>query len=420
VDRIHYDEAWYAYARFNPLYDGRYGMHRGPRSKDEATVSVTHSTHKLLAALSQASMIHIRCGKVPVEPGLFNEAFMMHTSTSPQYSIIASNDVAAKMMSDAGPALTDESIREAIDFRQEMLRVGQQLRARKPDTWWFTPWNTEQVDDVPFVDGPFVDAATDRLATSSEPWCLSPNASWHGFGDLGADYCMLDPIKVTVLTPGLNQSGKLEDWGIPAAIVSNFLATHGIVVEKTEPYSFLVLFSIGITKGKWGSLVASLLEFKELYDANAPLEQVLPHIVDANPERYQSLTIRELVDEMHQAIHDHDILSNMDRAFMQLPEPVLPPREAYGRLVHREVEQVPASKLCGRTLAVQVVPYPPGIPLLMPGERFTEQTAAIGDFLLGLQDFDAGFPGFEHDIHGVEVGRDHDGPPYYRLYCLSQ
>ena len=60
VDRIHYDEAWYAYARFHPLYEGRYGMHRGKRSKDDATVTVTHSTHKLLAALSQASMIHIR------------------------------------------------------------------------------------------------------------------------------------------------------------------------------------------------------------------------------------------------------------------------------------------------------------------------------------------------------------------------
>lgn len=95
VDRIHYDEAWYAYARFNPLYEGRYGMHRGERHADDATVTVTHSTHKLLAALSQASMIHIRSGKVPVKPELFNEAFMMHTSTSPQYSIIASTDVSA-------------------------------------------------------------------------------------------------------------------------------------------------------------------------------------------------------------------------------------------------------------------------------------------------------------------------------------
>lgn len=414
VDRIHYDEAWYAYARFNSIYEGRYGMHQGPRSPDEATISVTHSTHKLLAALSQASMIHIRCGRVPVEPGLFNEAFMMHTSTSPQYGIIASNDVSTKMMADAGPALTDESIREAIDFRQEMLRIGTQLRERDAETWWFAPWNAERVGDVPFID-----AAPDRLATDAEPWSLAPGASWHGYNGLSDGYCMLDPIKVTILTPGLSHNGELGPRGIPAPIVTSFLATRGIVVEKTEPYSFLVLFSIGITKGKWGSLVTELLKFKELYDSDASLEEVLPDLVEAYPERYGSATIKQLVEEMHHAISEHNILSNMDQAFEQLPEPVLPPREAYGRLVHGQVEQVRAAELCGRTLAVQVVPYPPGIPVLMPGERFTDETAAIGDFLVGLQDFDARFPGFEHEIHGVQVERGDDGKPYYMLYCVK-
>ncbi|MBT39627.1 MAG: arginine decarboxylase [bacterium] len=414
VPRIHYDEAWFAYARFNPIYEGRYGMHRGVRSDDDATVSVTHSTHKLLAALSQASMIHVRSGRVPVEPTLFNEAFMTHTSTSPQYSIIASTDVSAKMMDDAGPALTDESIREAIDFRQEILRIGRELRNRDADDWWFDTWQVDELDGRSFLD-----AKPDDLATAPEAWLLGPKASWHGFGDLSDRYCMLDPIKVTTLTPGVGPDGRLLDRGIPAAIVSRFLGGRGIVVEKTEPYSILTLFSIGTTKGKWGSLVAGLFEFKELYDANAPLSTALPELIAAHPQRYGGMGLCDLAGEMHDAIREHGILGSLDAAFETLPEPVLTPRDAYARLVHGEVEPVPAAQLEGRILAVQVVPYPPGIPLLMPGERFGAETRAVGDFLLGLESFDAQFPGFEHDTHGVEVKNDESGRPYYVLYCVE-
>lgn len=414
VDRIHYDEAWYAYARFNDLYEGRYGMHRGARSKDDATVTTTHSTHKLLAALSQASMIHIRSGRIPVEPALFNESFMMYTSTSPQYSLIASTDVSSKMMDDAGPALTEECLREAVDFRRAMLRVGRDLAARKPGDWWFQPWQPDRVDGRDFLD---VDPEV--LIRSREAWVLEPNADWHGFGDLGPRYCMLDPIKVTILTPGIDRRGSLEKSGIPAKIVSRYLGSRGIVVEKTEPYSILTLFSVGITKGKWGSLVAGLMGFKEQLDANAPLSAVMPDLVGAHPERYAGMGLRDLADEMHASYREFDILKNLDGAFSNLPEPVLSPRETFARLVRGEVEQVRASQLRGRTLAVQIVPYPPGIPLLMPGERFDEATRSVGDYLLGLEAFDGRFPGFEHDTHGVEVKRDANGKPYYVLYCLT-
>jgi len=413
VDRIHYDEAWYAYARFNPIYEGRYGMHRGARSDDDATVTATHSTHKLLAALSQASMIHVRSGRIPVEPSLFNESFMMYTSTSPQYSIIASTDVSTKMMDDAGPALTEECIREAVDFRKAMLRIGRDLDKRSKGDWWFQPWQPDKVNGRSFLD---VD--DDVLATSSEAWLLKPGEAWHGFGDLGERYCMLDPIKVTTLTPGVGNDGKLLALGIPAKIVSAFLGTQGIVVEKTEPYSMLTLFSIGVTKGKWGSLIAGFMRFKELYDANEPLERVFPDLVAAHPARYGNMGLRDLCSEMHEAFRKRDILGSLNAAFSELPEPVLSPRETFNRLVHGAVEKVPVAKLEGRILAVQVVPYPPGIPVLMPGERFGEATRAVGDYLIGLEAFDAAFPGFEHDTHGVEVERDETGRPHYTLYCL--
>lgn len=413
VERIHYDEAWFAYARFNPLYEGRYGMHRGERRKDDATVTVTHSTHKLLAALSQASMIHIRNGKGPVDPALFNEAFMMHTSTSPQYSLIASTDVSAKMMADAGDYLTDECLDEAIAFRQAMVQLHQEIVGRSARDWWFGVWQPDEVDGTPFVE-----ADAERLRRSSAAWVLKPNAEWHGFGDLGEDYCMLDPIKVTVLTPGLSRAGTIEPSGIPAPLVSSFLASHGIVVEKTEPYSMLLLFSVGITKGKWGSLVAGLMEFKRAYDVNAPLVQVLPALVDAHPDAYRDMGLKDLAAAMHAEMAATRVLECMDEAFTLLPDAVLSPHATYSQLVKRNIEKIPVSALLERIVAVQLVPYPPGIPIMMPGEKVTAKKRAVIDYLLALQHFDGRFPGFEHDTHGIEVERDGDGQPIYMTRCL--
>ncbi|SDH12300.1 arginine decarboxylase [Pseudomonas benzenivorans] len=414
VDRIHYDEAWYAYARFNPLYEGRYGMHRGERHADDATVTVTHSTHKLLAALSQASMIHIRSGKVPVKPALFNEAFMMHTSTSPQYSIIASTDVSTKMMDDAGEYLTDESIGEAIAFRQAMVRMSNEIHIRDPKDWWFGVWQPDEVDGVPFAD-----LEPQRLH-HGDAWVLKPNARWHGFGDLGPDYCMLDPIKVTVLTPGQTLEGEMQSSGIPAPLVSSFLSSRGIVVEKTEPYSILLLFSLGVTKGKWGSLAAGLMEFKRHYDGNSALEQVMPELLASHAERYAGMGLRDLAEEMHQDMLASNLLQNMDAAFSLLPDPVSSPRETYARLVKGEIEQIAVRDMLDRTVAVQIVPYPPGIPLMMPGEKAGADKRAIVDYLLAMELFDSHFPGFGHDNHGVEVERDAKGRLTYRVYVVKQ
>ncbi len=415
VPRIHYDEAWYAYARFNSIYEGRYGMHRGDRHPDDATVTATHSTHKLLAALSQASMIHIRSGKVPVNPSLFNEAFMMHTSTSPQYSIIASTDVSAKMMADAGQYMTDESLVEAIAFRQAMDRLKQEIAARGRDDWWFGVWQPDEVNGQPFAE-----ADPDLLRTDSDAWVLKPGAGWHGFGDLGGDYCMLDPIKVTVLTPGLNMDGNLESSGIPGPLLSSFLASRGIVVEKTEPYSFLVLFSVGVTKGKWGSLIAGLMEFKRFYDANEPLAQALPELAGSHPERYRGMGLKDLAEAMHAEIAETRLLQSMDAAFTILPDAVLSPRKTYAELVKGNVEQIPVADMVNRVAAVQLVPYPPGIPIMMPGEKVTKKKRAVVDYLLALQKFDSHFPGFEHETHGVEIGREANGNLVYMTYCLKK
>jgi lysine decarboxylase/arginine decarboxylase len=418
VDRIQYDEAWYAYARFNPLYRNRFAMRKGDQIPGSPTVFATQSTHKLLAAFSQASMIHVRNGRNPIEHECFNEAFMMHTSTSPFYPIIASLDVSSKMMDgSSGTMLTTECIDEAIRFRRMMARIARELGKgkEKPD-WWFGMWQPDIIRDPRTGKTvPFADAHHDLLRDEPSCWVLHPGDSWHGFLGLEDGYCMLDPIKVTVLTPGGTPDGSPDAWGIPASVVVKFLETRGIISEKSGDYNIHFLFSMGITKGKWGTLVSELFEFKRHYDENSPLDEIFPDLTTLYPKRYGAMTLRELVAEMHEFMRKNRQGTLLETAFSLLPEPVLTFADAYQHLVKGEVEQVQVTQMGGRIVATGVVPYPPGIPLLMPGERAGGIAEPVLQYLLALQNFDARFPGFSHDIHGVECTGGK-----YRVFCLRE
>lgn len=72
-DRLHFDEAWYGYARFNPIYADHYAMRGEHGDHNGPTVFATHSTHKLLNALSQASYIHVREGRGAINFSRFNQ-----------------------------------------------------------------------------------------------------------------------------------------------------------------------------------------------------------------------------------------------------------------------------------------------------------------------------------------------------------
>lgn len=387
VEVLHFDEAWYAYAAFHEFYAGRYGM--GTQYDEHSPlVFTTHSTHKLLAAFSQASMIHVQDGgQRQLDRDRFNEAFMMHISTSPQYGIIASLDVASAMMEGpAGRSLIQETFDEALSFRRALANVRRNLT---PEDWWFSIWQPGEADGA------------DSLTTAD--WVLQPDADWHGFGEVADDYVLLDPIKVTLVMPGLNAAGKLEPQGIPAAVVSKFLWERGLVVEKTGLYSFLVLFSMGITKGKWSTLLTELLEFKRSYDANLPLIDVLPSIAHTGGGRYQGMGLRDLCDALHGCYRENATAKALKSMYTALPELAIKPADAYDRLVRGEVEAVPIDQLQGRIAAVMLVPYPPGIPLIMPGERFTAATRSILDYLAFARTFDQAFPGFDIDVHGLQT-----------------
>jgi arginine decarboxylase len=399
IDTLHFDEAWLPHATFHDFYGDYHAIGADrPRCK-ESMVFSTQSTHKMLAGLSQASQILVQdAEKHQLDRDVFNEAYLMHTSTSPQYAIIASCDVAAAMMeAPGGTALVEESIMEALDFRRAMRKVDEEWGA----DWWFKVWGPDDLSEEGIEE--------------REAWMLKTGDRWHGFGDLAKAFNMLDPIKATIITPGLDVDGDFSDeFGIPAAIVTKYLAEHGVIVEKTGLYSFFIMFTIGITKGRWNTLVAALQQFKDDYDKDQPLWKVLPEFIAKHP-RYERIGLKELCTQIHEVYKAADVAHLTTEMYLSNMVPAMKPTDAFAKMAHRDIDRVAIEELEGRITAVLLTPYPPGIPLLIPGERFN---AIIVNYLKFARDFNERFPGFETDVHGL-VKDMVEGKPMYYVDCVA-
>ncbi|THF63558.1 lysine decarboxylase [Pseudothauera nasutitermitis] len=400
IDTLHFDEAWLPHAAFHDFYGDYHAIGADRPRCRESMVFSTQSTHKLLAGLSQASQILVQDSETrKLDRDIFNEAYLMHTSTSPQYAIIASCDVAAAMMEPpGGTALVEESLAEAVEFRRAMRKVEADFGA---DDWWFKVWGPEYL-------------AEEGMGTR-EDWMLKAGERWHGFGELAEGFNMLDPIKATVITPGLDVDGDFADSGIPAGILTRYLAEHGIIVEKTGLYSFFIMFTIGITKGRWNTLVTELQQFKDDYDRNQPLWRVMPDFIAKHP-RYEKVGLKDLCAQIHSFYKAHDVARLTTEMYLSDMVPAMKPADAFAKMAHREIERVAIDELEGRVTAMLVTPYPPGIPLLIPGERFN---GTICRYLRFARDFNAAFPGFETDIHGL-VREERNGELHYFVDCVRQ
>ena len=397
IDTLHFDEAWLPHAAFHDFYGDYHAIGADrPRCK-ESMIFSTQSTHKLLAGLSQASQILVQDAENShLDRDVFNEAYLMHTSTSPQYAIIASCDVAAAMMeAPGGTALVEESIAEALDFRRAMRKVDEEWGA----DWWFKVWGPDDLSEEGIEE--------------REAWMLKPGERWHGFGNLAEGFNMLDPIKATIITPGLDVDGEFAERGIPAAIVTKYLAEHGVIVEKCGLYSFFIMFTIGITKGRWNSMVTELQQFKDDYDKNQPLWKVLPEFVQKNP-RYERVGLRDLCRDIHAVYRANDVARLTTEMYLSDMIPAMKPADAFAKMAHRNIERVAIDELEGRVTSVLLTPYPPGIPLLIPGERFNR---TVVRYLQFAREFNERFPGFETDVHGL-VKEVKDGRIHYYVDCV--
>lgn len=295
--RVLVDEAWYAHGYFHPALR--------PCALESGADFVTQSTHKMLSAFSQASMIHI--GDADFDEARFREHLNMHTSTSPQYGLIASLDVARKQMSLEGYSRLTRS-----------LEFADQIRAGVAQTGVFR-----------------VLELTDMLPE-----------------DLAGDQIRLDPLKLSIDVSAAPRGAR--------HLQKLLYERYAIQVEKVTHNTISVLVTLGTTHSKVLRLVNAL---RELAQEQAPNRErvvnppLLPKLarMAMNPRQayFNDSEYLPLVDEQHQ-------LNN---------------------------------SLLGRVCADQVVPYPPGIPVLVPGQEITRE---ILGFLLDLQHNELGI-----EIHGV-------------------
>jgi len=399
IDSLHFDEAWLPHASFHDFYKDMHAIGKDRPRAHKSLIFSTQSTHKLLAGLSQASQILVQESEtVQLDRNSFNEAYLMHISTSPQYAIIASCDIAAAMMEPpGGTALVEESILEALDFRRAMKKVDEEWGK----DWWFQVWGPEKFSE-------------EGIGTQDD-WMIDDQHDWHGFGKIEPGFNMLDPIKATIVTPGLSIDGQFGTTGIPASIVTKYLAEHGVIVEKAGLYSFFIMFTIGITKGRWNTLLTALQQFKDDYDKNQPMWRILPEFAAANP-RYERVGLRDLCQQIHDMYKQHDIARLTTEMYLSDMQPAMKPSDAFAKMAHREIDRVPIDDLEGRVTAMLVTPYPPGIPLLIPGERFNK---TIVDYLKFVREFNEKLPGFESDVHGL-VKTEVNGVKGYYVDCVHQ
>ncbi|MGM4906115.1 Orn/Lys/Arg decarboxylase N-terminal domain-containing protein [Tardiphaga sp. 866_E4_N2_1] len=437
-DYILFDEAWAGFMKFHPLYAGRFAMGLKDLGPDSPGIIATQSTHKQLASFSQASQIHmkdrhIRGQKRRVEHRRFNESFMQHASTSPFYPLFASLDVGAQMMKGrSGEVLWDDTIRLGIELRKKMRAVRREFEekeTRAERRWFFEPFVPERVaipdaaSEGAVHNVPWESIGTDQLATNPAYWQLAPDAAWHGFPGMEAGFTMTDPNKLTVLTPGFDRTtGGYAEHGIPAPVVAQFLRENRIVPEKNDLNSLLFLLTPGVEASKAGTLISGLVAFKKFHDDNALLEDVIPEFARRRPARYAGIRLRDLCGDMQRFFREANVSELQTRQFSadHLPEIAMSPHDAARCLVRNDVDYLPIDEIFGRVATTPFVVYPPGIATIVPGERLTERSKPMIDYLRMFETCFNTFPGFDVEIQGIYRKVDANGRIRLYTYVVSE
>jgi ornithine decarboxylase len=433
ADYIMFDEAWAGFMKFHPLFRGRFAMGLQNLSSNHPGIIATQSTHKQLAGFSQASQIHIRDSHLAgqerrVEHRRFNEAFMLHASTSPFYPLFASLDVGAQMMKGrSGEVLWDDTIRLGIEIRKKLRALMHEYEKEADDSrrWFFDPFVP---DKVPAPDGTpatvdWESLPTDLLASDPRYWELAPGAAWHGFTHVADGYAMTDPNKLTLITPGFDRrTGTYAKHGIPAGILAEFLRENRIVPKKNDLNSILFLLTPGLESSKAGTLLTALVAFKQLHDDNAPLDRVIPTLVNRYGKRYRGLGLHDLCGQMHEFYAAHNVQGLQRAQFhsKHFPGMAMTPQEAMHRFTRNQVEYLPISQAEGRIAATMALVYPPGISVVVPGERYDERARPMLDYFKMFEQGGNEFPGFENEIQGVYREPQPDGTVRLYTYVLRE
>ena len=398
-DYIFFDSAWVGYESFLPLLRGGSPL-RLSLSEDDPGIFVTQSVHKQQAGFSQVSQIHKKdahCkGSARYVPhARVNDAFMLHASTSPCYPLFAALVVNAKMQEGkAGEMLWGAALRLAIETRKEMLR---RLRYMRP----FVP---------PAVRGQkWEEAKTDVIAQDAAYWTLSPKETWHGFSGYDEGQYRIDPMKLLVVTNGIDAAtGAYENFGIPGAVLAEFLRENGIIPEKSDLHDILFLLTPAETKEKMERLLSALVRFETMLDENTSLAEALPDLFCAYEARYRGYTLRALCQEIHDFYKERNLSSLQKKLFQKeyRPEAVMHPKAAREMFLRGEGILTDIADAEGRIALEGALPYPPGVLCVYPGERWS---GAAVSYFQSLADMANRFPGFTPEIQGVHWQKDRAG-----------
>jgi arginine decarboxylase len=125
--------------------------------------------------------------------------------------------------------------------------------------------------------------------------------------------------------------------------------------------------------------------------------------------------LADLCQHVHALYAKYDIARLTTDMYLSDLTPAMKPSDAYAHIALRKTERVEIDHLEGRITTGLVTPYPPGIPLLIPGEVFNKK---IVDYLKFSREFNAKCPGFETDIHGWWRRTMRDGVVRYYADCV--
>ena len=403
-DYILFDSAWVGYEQFIPIMEQCSPLLLDLNEYDPG-IFVTQSVHKQQAGFSQASQIHKKDAHIKGQKRFcnhkrFNNAFMLHASTSPFYPLFAALEINAKMHEGAsGRRLWHDCVTLGIDTRKQLLAECKLIRPFVPERINGKLW--QHYD-------------TEGMANDVRFFNFEPDERWHAFSGYAENQYFVDPCKLLLTTPGIDRvSGNYTAFGIPATILATYLRENGIVPEKCDLNSILFLLTPAEDRGKMQRLVAALVQFERYIAEDAMLCDVLPSIYEKHADRYQGYTLGRLCQEMHDLYVSYDVKQLQRDMFRHdcLPRVAMNPQEANIAFVRGEVELVPISKAEGRIAAEGALPYPPGVLCVVPGEVWG---GAAQRYFLALEEGLNLLPGFSPELQGVYAVQEADG--IKRLY----
>ncbi|WNJ98863.1 ornithine decarboxylase [Thalassospiraceae bacterium LMO-JJ14] len=385
-----WDEAWFGFARFGPTYRQRTGMYQAKHLREkfkseeyreeyavhkakldeagddidtlldmrlmpdpnQARVRVysTQSTHKTLTSLRQGSMIHVHdqdySSKVE-EP--FHEAFMTHTSTSPNYQILASLDVGRRQVELEGFELVQKQVEMAMVLRQK-------VRTHPLLSKYFKILTV----------GDMIPAAYRQSGIESY---YEPDKGWNDIWEAWAgDEFALDATRITLLVGGTGLDGDTFKN-------DELMDKYGIQINKTSRNTVLFMTNIGTTRSSIAYLIEVLVKIateqdERLEDMNAPEKKAHEKKVNA------------LLNELP-PLPDFSRFHNAFR-----PDPKGDTREGVMRDAYflsydedsceyltMEDGSIDDAMNAGREVvsATFIIPYPPGFPILVPGQVVSKE-----------------------------------------------